>query len=79
MPKSRYLVLASVIVAACVSFSQMRGVEPAPGKESAPALNVEIAGATWLGSFDEAVERAMSEDKPVLHLQMFGKLDDAYC
>ena len=82
MPKSRYIVIASVIVAACVSLAQMRGGEPAPSEPSekrAPSVNVEIAGATWHGSFDEAVERAMKEDKPVLHLQMFGKLDDAYC
>jgi hypothetical protein len=40
---------------------------------------VELAGATWHGSFDQALQVAKSEGKPVLHFQMFGRLDDAYC
>ncbi len=41
--------------------------------------NVELAGAVWHGSFSEAQKIAKQQDKPILHFQMFGRLDDAYC
>ena len=48
--------------------------------EATPAGKpVTLAGKTWLGSLDEALVVAKRENKPVLHLQMFGSLDDAYC
>ncbi len=43
------------------------------------AKKVKIAGVIWENSLDDAKIRAAREKKPVLHLQMFGRLDDAYC
>jgi hypothetical protein len=40
---------------------------------------VELADATWLGSFEAATRAAAQQGKPILHFQMFGRLDDAYC
>ena len=44
-----------------------------------PAHPVTLAGLTWLGSLNEAIAIAAQENKPVLHLQIFGRLDDAFC
>lgn len=41
--------------------------------------NVEVAGAVWHGSFSEAQKIAKQQSKPILHFQMFGRLDDAFC
>ncbi|MGI8922623.1 MAG: hypothetical protein ACR2HJ_01055 [Fimbriimonadales bacterium] len=60
------------------------GLVYAPPKESdtmlptAPA-KVVLAGVTWESSLAESLVRANRENKPVLHLQMFGRLDDALC
>ena len=47
---------------------------PAGAKRS-----VEVAGVEWLSSLDAAMPKAHSEGKLILHLQMFGDLDDAFC
>jgi hypothetical protein len=49
------------------------------GESTRPGKNVELAGAVWLGSFDMAKKEAREAGKPILHLQMFGALDDAMC
>ncbi len=40
---------------------------------------VEIAGSLWHSSLNQALLLATKLDKPVLHLQMFGRLDDEFC
>jgi len=40
---------------------------------------VVLRGVAWESSLDAALARANKENKPVLHLQMFGDLDDAFC
>lgn len=70
-----------VAVSAAIIAMAGNGPAPSPGsKDAKPASPiVELAGATWHGSFDQALLVAKSEGKPVLHFQMFGRLDDAYC
>ena len=41
--------------------------------------NVEIAGVLWHGTLERARVIAEKEQKPILLLQMFGRLDDAMC
>ncbi len=36
-------------------------------------------GITWETSLKNAIARASREHKPILHLQLFGKLTDALC
>jgi len=43
------------------------------------AATVTVAGVPWQNSFETAKALARSEGKLVLHLQMFGRLDDAFC
>ncbi|MCA9775384.1 MAG: hypothetical protein KC800_01650 [Candidatus Eremiobacteraeota bacterium] len=45
----------------------------------AQAETVEIAGANWESSWNQAVTRALREGKPILHLQMLGHLDEKWC
>lgn len=40
---------------------------------------VTIAGVRWEGSWPRALERARKEKKPILHFQLLGRLDDAFC
>jgi hypothetical protein len=40
---------------------------------------VTLAGVVWEPSLAGAETRAKSEKKPILLLQMFGGLDDAFC
>jgi hypothetical protein len=40
---------------------------------------VTVAGVRWESSFAAAKARAKAEHKPILFLQMFGKLDDDFC
>jgi hypothetical protein len=48
-------------------------------KDERTFANVEVAGSVWHGLFSEAQRIAKEQDKPILHFQMFGRLDDAYC
>jgi hypothetical protein len=43
------------------------------------AKNVMVAGVAWDSSLGSAEARAKREHKPILLLQMFGRLDDALC
>lgn len=45
---------------------------------SAIAKPVTIAGVKWT-NFEEALKLADQRNLPILHLQMFGKLDDTFC
>jgi hypothetical protein len=46
---------------------------------AAGTKRVTLAGVTWEPSLVNAEFRAKVEHKPILHLQMFGRLDDALC
>lgn len=48
----------------------------APAQEK-PKIVLE--GVTWENSLEDALAQAKAENKPVLHLQMFGNLDDEFC
>ena len=43
------------------------------------AKRVTIAGVEWESSLEAAKAEARKSGKPILHLQMFGRLDDAFC
>jgi hypothetical protein len=75
MMSTKAIVLLIVAVGVVGAFAISN---PAP-PTSEPTRPVMLAGKTWHGSLDEALVIARRENKPVLHLQMFGKLDDALC
>ena len=81
--KTKALVFAITAVALAGTASFMQPIRAEAAKPSEPAKptqpNVTLAGLTWHGSLDEALQLARKQGKPVLHLQMFGKLDDAFC
>ena len=55
-------------------------MQPVTANAAKPAQpKVSLAGLTWESSLQDALTKASLENKPVLHLQMFGKLDDAFC
>jgi hypothetical protein len=66
--------ITAASVAGAIAVNQPETIPAAPDAKS-----VTLAGKTWHGSLDEALAIAKEENKPVLHLQMFGKLDDAFC
>lgn len=42
-------------------------------------VSVTIEGTPWISGLEAARAEAKAVGKPILHLQMFGALDDAYC
>ncbi len=40
---------------------------------------LELGGATWESSWTNAVQRARAENKPILHFQLLGRLDEKWC
>jgi len=52
---------------------------PEATRPTKPRPKVTVAGLTWENSLGDALAIAQKTNKPVLHLQMFGKLDDAFC
>ena len=51
--------------------------DPSPEKNDS-AVTV-VAGVPWHTSIEAAMKRAKREGKPILHMQMFGKLDEEFC
>jgi ABC-type proline/glycine betaine transport system substrate-binding protein len=48
--------------------------------ESAPSIEtVQVGDVAWVESLEAAMPIAKREGKPILHLQMFGRLDDDFC
>ena len=45
----------------------------------AGAGKTRVGHIFWENSLQAAEARAQREHKPILHLQMFGRLDDALC
>jgi hypothetical protein len=44
-----------------------------------PKGSTKVGMVSWANSLEEAKARAMKEGKPILHLQMFGKLSEEFC
>jgi hypothetical protein len=63
---------ASAAVLAALTLSLSASAKPTSKK-------VVLAGVPWESSLDAAKPRAKKEGKPILHLQMFGRLDDSFC
>jgi hypothetical protein len=59
----------------CSSIGPIARVSANP---TGPAPTI-IAGVQWETSLTNAISRAKRERKPILHLQLFGKLNDALC
>ena len=76
--KALVVTFASVAVVGAGFHLNPGSAEAAKPTDVAPP-SVTLAGLTWYNSLDTALAKAKAEDKPVLHLQMFGKLDDDYC
>jgi len=64
-------------MAALVLLSNVSAVQANPDEKA--SHDVEIAGSVWRTSFEEAKYLAQEQGKPILHLQMFGELDDEFC
>lgn len=65
------IAVAGISTAMLTTSADARSV-PAP-------KTVTLAKASWLGSWDSAKREAARDGRPILHLQMFGELDDAFC
>lgn len=72
----------------CVGFMSLLACSEGQAPTTQPVLltttpNANSAtrggGIHWLTSFDQAKQKALRENKPVLLLQLFGKLDEALC
>ena len=59
----------------CVSVSKALRADP----PAAAADRAVVAGVSWHSDLKAASEQARREDKPILLLQMFGRLDDELC
>jgi hypothetical protein len=47
--------------------------------DAGPKATVTVVGIRWYNSLEAAKQQAKREKKPILHMQMFGRIDDAYC
>lgn len=72
--KSVYCLATMVL---CSSLVASDSVAPKVTRKAAGKL--ELAGLTWYPSLEAASKEAVKTGKPILHLQMFGKLDDTFC
>ena len=70
-------ILAGLVV--CGTFAAVSTGRSMIASTAEPAHPVVLAGLKWYGSLAEATSVAAKDNKPVLHLQMFGRLDDAFC
>ena len=55
------------------------GAGCAPITAVAKDRSVTLDGIRWETTMADAIRRAQSEKKPILLLQLFGRLDDAFC
>ena len=67
--------MASILVASIASMI----LTPAALGRVDPKGPVVLNGVSWLRSFEEAKRQAQASGKPILHLQMFGSLDEEFC
>jgi hypothetical protein len=72
--KSR-IALAGVLAVAAILAVGAGGDKPT----SAKSKKTLVAGVAWETSFEAAKEQAKREGKPILLMQLFGKLDDEFC
>jgi hypothetical protein len=71
MKRSRiWFGLAVAITASLVTAGWSAGINAAP---------VVIGSVSWTSSMPDAMSRAKAQGKPILHLQMFGRLNDEFC
>ena len=66
-------------LAAIAASALTTGMSSPPTPKPQPMNDVNLAGVLWHGSLEDAEKIAQQENKPILHLQIFGRLDDAYC
>src|SRR5258708_1505190 len=66
---------------ALVPFLSLSGAASnADNKSATTTTSIPSAsGITWETSLKSVIARATREHKPILHLQLFGKLNDALC
>ena len=72
--KSRIAVAGIVAIAAILAVGA--GSDKPVSHKSKKTL---VAGVAWETSFEAAKEQAKKEGKPILLMQLFGKLDDEFC
>jgi hypothetical protein len=76
MPTSRPTLLAASVFAVFFISCTLHAAQLREPTSSAPT---DIAGVRWESSFAAGLKRGKAEGKPVLLLQMFGRLDDDLC
>lgn len=67
------------LLACSLAVAALSGGGSAPSDPSVRPTRTVVHGVAWEANFDAALARAKSEGKPVLMLQMFGRLDDEFC
>mgnify|MGYP000309518427 CR=1 FL=1 len=55
------------------------GNDERPGHSRGVLLSTRDGGATWESSWTNAVQRARAENKPILHFQLLGRLNEKWC
>ena len=70
--KFRYLAKLIFITLLTLSMSGLANNKGATGK-------VELAGSTWVEGLEAAQQQAKRENKPILLLEMMGRLDEKWC
>jgi hypothetical protein len=71
----KWLIFASVAMVATVILGS-RGMNGTPTPSSRTCT---VAGVRWFEGIAQAKQVAAERRKPILLLQMFGSLDDAFC
>lgn len=68
---------AAAIVAVAAILAIGAGIENAPAPPK--SKKTLVAGVAWETSFEAAKQQAKKEGKPILLMQLFGKLDEEFC
>lgn len=80
----RWILVSSLAVAAVVGLGHAWGGDAVPAQQQSkqqatPAVASAIGGVHWYSDLAAARARAARTGKPVLELQLFGRLDERWC
>lgn len=84
--KRRPTAIMALVTGSAATALALWGAAGHPGIADRPALaasrsskDVVIGGVRWRASLEQARERAARENKPVVLLNLFGRLDQEFC
>lgn len=73
--KSRRFFFVTVLLTGMLA---VLGLSQGPARAE-PHQKVQLGSATWLASLEEAQARSKATGKPILWLDMVGRLDEKWC